>query len=433
MVASTGFDISVANGILKTVFDKKDIVAQMQDESTYAKTRKKVSTKFGLALNSAIQNQRNQSIGIRNSGSNDNQDLPNVSNPSYAQPTFQPVTNYLRLYLSGKAQRRALSGSDAASFGGNVAMLTMDITKAYWRDNDFRGFNVSTPSGNKTGCRGVLNNSAYVTGTAVTFTIDASTGAFHRRFALLQGLQPGMNIDVYSKTTWTRAAQITVTTTDPAAGTFVGTLSDDLAATADEWYLFRNGDFNQDIAGLGDIIDNGTYTTSYAGETTGGLWQGHVLANGGTLRDFTPAVMDRARLLSRKENGDKKLEAWMTYGMYEALLGYVQRTISLQKGMGNAPVQANVAGDVDQWAKNVDIISCALAPAYEIAIIEPGAIDFLEETPLKPVSIGDKEGQFFQRIAGKDNWEAVMVHEFQQRTLRRNLHTRIVDMNQPLY
>jgi hypothetical protein len=419
--------------MLKTVFDDKDIVAQMQDEANYAKTRKKVSTKFGLAFNSATQTQRNQSIGIRNSGSNDNQDLPDVSNPSYSQPVFQPVVNYLRLYMSGKAQRRALSGSDKASFGGNVAMLTMDITKAYWRDLDFRSFLVSTPSGNKTGCRGVLNNSAYATGSAVTFTIDATTGAFHRRFSILQGIQPGMRLEVYSKTTWTKAADIVVTTTDVAAGTFVGTLSADLAATADEWYLFRQGDFNQDIAGLGDIVDDGTYTSSYATLTTSGLWEGHVLSNSGTLRDFSPSLMDRARLLARKENGDKKLEAWMTYGMYEQVLNYVQRSIVMNKGMGNAPVQANVAGDVEAWGPNVSIKTCAQAPTNEIYIIEPAAIDFLEETPLKPLSLGEREGQFWSRVPGKDNWEAVLVHEFQQRTLRRNLHVKIVDLNQAAY
>lgn len=432
-----GFDITAANAALKRVFDKKGSVAQMQDEAPYSKSRRKVSQKFGAGLYSSIQTQRNQSIGIRNSGSNDNQDLPSISNPAFDDPNFEAVRTYGRIYASGKAVSRALSGDDLQSFLGNIGMLAMDWTLAYWRDCDFRAFNTSTATGNKKGCRGILNSGAYsASGTAQTFTLDVATGATHRRYRLCQGIQPGMLLDVYSKTTWTKAGQILVSTSSMDTNpTFTGVLDTDLAATSDEWYLFREGDFDQDIAGLGDILDDGTYTTTYAGITTSGRWAGHVLSNSGTLRDFSPTLMNQAKLLARKEAGDKPVEAWMSYGMLDALEAYVQHTISLNKDMGNAPFRANVGGDVEAWGANTTIKVCAMAPAHSIFLFQPDRIDYLEQESLGPVKLGNEGGKdsFWTRVTGKDNWEAAFVHEFQQRTLRRNVGVKIEDLNQSTF
>lgn len=432
---SNGFDITAATAALKRVFRTGGPVSQMQDEAPYSKSRRKVSQKFGAGLYGSLQTQRNQSEGIRNSGSNDNQDMPNIGNPAFEAPTWTAVRVYGRLYTSGKAVSYALSGDERQSFLGKIGMLAMDRGLAFWRDADFRYLNTSTATGNKTGCRGILNNSAYVAGAAVSFTLDVATSATHRRYKLLQGLAPGRRLDVYSKTTWTKAASIVVSSVDPTSNAFVGTLDQDLAATADEWYLFREGDFNADVAGLGDIIDDGTYTTSYAGLATSGLWEGHVLANGGTLRDFSPSLMSQAKLLARKENGDRPLEAWMTYGLYDKLTEYIQRVIVLNKDMGTAPFKANVGGDIEAWGPNISIKVCAQAPAHEMFIIQADKVDYLEQEAYGPVTLGESGGKdvLWQRVSGKDNWEALLVHEAQQATQRRNLHVKIADLNQSTF
>lgn len=436
---SNGVDIVAANNVLKRVFGNRKAVVQFEAAAPYFKSRKKVPKGFGAGLWEGIQYSDIQSIGVRNSNGNDNQDMPLATAPAWDQPNWDAVRKYVRIPLSGKAQSRAFDNDNVQSFMGGVADLTASATRAYYKDQEFCVFNTSTPSGNKTGCRGILNNAAYTSGggnTLNTFTLDTST-AQSRRYRALQGIFQGMYLDVYDKSTWTLAATIQVTLADELAGTFQGYINADLAGTSDNWYLFRNGDFNQDVIGLGDIIDDGTNTTTYGSLTTGGLWKSYVLANGGTLRDFSPTLMNQAQLrLEKRNDGVEKMEAWMSYGMKEQLLAFYQRTIISTKGMGTSPFSVNVGGDVDKWGPNFDIRTSPRFPSHEIHLILPKAIDILEQQPFGPVSIGGGTGttpQFFMRLPGKDNWEALLRHDYQQRTLERNKFIKIADINQNSY
>ena len=59
-----GFDYTVANTIVKRIYDDKDTVSQLQDQAPYFKSKKKVSVELGEALYSSIQTGRNQAIAI---------------------------------------------------------------------------------------------------------------------------------------------------------------------------------------------------------------------------------------------------------------------------------------------------------------------------------------------------------------------------------
>lgn len=432
-----GLDMAQVSTVLKRVQEGVP-VEQMMSEANYSKSRKRSGKGFGAGLFNTTQTARNQSIGIRNSGAvgstNDNEDMPRISAPSYANPQYDAVRDYLRLYISGKAASRALSNDEKQAYTKDVAGQVYDLQTAYWRDYDFRGLNSSTTNGSKTGCRGILNNATYNASpsTAITFTLDITTNTTGRGLKMCQGLEPNMAIEVYNSTGWTVAALIIVASVDPVNSTFTGTLSDTLAGTSDAWYLFREGDFNRDLSGLGDIIDDGTLTTSYAGLTSSGLWTGHVLGNSGTLRSFAPTFMNQAMLLARKENGDRPVQAWMSYGMYNELLGYVQRVTQLNKEQGNTPFKANIGGDLELWGKNTELQYSSKARAHEILLIQSDKIDYYEQEPLAPISFGKQGGRdvLFQRIPGKDNWEAVYVHEATQRSLRRNLNVKVTDLDQ---
>ncbi len=429
-----GLDMSAVSGVLKRVQEGIP-VEQMQSEAPYSKSRKYSGKGFGAGLFNATQTARNQAWGIRNSGgTNDNENMPTISAPSYANPSYNSVRDYGRMYISGKAANRALTADEKQTFLKDMASQAYDLQTGYWRDLDFRALNASTVTGKKSGCRGVVNAAGYGASpaAAITFTLDTSSTTTARKLSLCQGLEPNMTLDVYESVGWTPVAKILVASVDPTTSTFTGTLSENLAATSDLNYLFREGDFNRDIDGLGDIIDDGTLTATYAGLTSSGLWTGHVLRNGGTLRDFSPTFMNQATLLARKENGDKPIEAWMSYGLYEQLLGYIQRVSQVIKDQGNAPMKANIGGDIEMWGKNITMKQNAKAPAYEMLLIQTEKIDYYEQVPLGPLTFGtDGKGnaELFERIPGKDNWEAVYVRESQQRSLRRNLNVKIEDLN----
>ena len=437
MAFPNGVDINAANAVLKRVFGSKKAVLQFEAAAPYVKSRKKVAQKFGAGLYDAIQHSDIQSIGIRNSGAGiDNEDMPDPSSPEWDQPNFDAVRRYGRITLSGKAQSRAFSGDALQSFQGDVADLTASLSRSFYKDEEFACFNTSTATGAKTGCRGVLDSTAYTTG-ANTFTLDVATGPTQRRYRALQGIARGMKLDVYQKSNWAKVATIIVTGINETNSTFTGTLSDDLAGTSDSWYLFRAGDFNKEISGLGDIIDDGTYTTTYGGLTTGADWVGIVLANSGNLRDFSAPLMNEAQLrLEKRNEGDEKMEGWMSYGMQQEVLAFYQRTISSQKTMGEGPFKINLGGKAEEWGPNFELKESPRMPSHCIYLVLPSAVDFLEQQPFGPVSLGmGKNGadRFFVRIPGKDNWEALMVHEFQQRTLTRNKMVKIDDMNQGNY
>lgn len=434
------FDITTANGALATlkrVYQEGEPMSQLPSETYYLKARKRKRQDFGAGLYDTIQTSRDMSFGVRNTAGTDNEDLPETSAPTFDNPNWDTARGYLRLVMTGKAADRALSGNAKQGFLRNINWRVQDITTSWMRDLEFRCLNTSTATGNKKGCRGVLSNAGYTAAASVTFTLDITANATARRYKLFQGIEPGHLLDVYSKTTWTKVARIKVATTDPVAGTFVGSLDNDLAATLDEFYLFNQGDFDKDINGSGDIIDDGTYTASLGGVTTAGLWEGYVLGNSGTLRDFNPGMLDEASLIGIKRTGGQKTQSWMSFGMKAALMGYIQRIIAVQAPAGNKmPYKVNPAGEVEEWGPNSSINTSAFMPAHEIHIIpNEDGIEIEEQVPFGPLVLGKngKKDVFWQRLPAKDTWEAILVHELQQRTRRRNPMVKLLDLNQSTF
>ncbi len=424
-----GFDMTVANNIVKRRFDDKDTISQLQDQAPYFKSRRKTPADLGQDLMGSIQTGRNQSIGIRNSGGVDNEALPDISQPSFQEPIWDTVRIYDRIYVSGKAADR--TSAKERSFAAGIAFLVDDMNKAHYRDLEGRAFNGSTASGAKTGCRGTLDNTAYAPGAGLTFTMDIATADTNRRYKRAWRIHEGMTLDVYAKSTWAKAAEIVVTTVNHANSTFVGSLNVALAGTADEWYLFRKGDFNRDVYGLLDIIDDGTLTSSLASLTTTGLWAGHRGGNSGTLRTLTPDILDEALLTSQEENDIDPSEAWMCRQVYKALLLMHQRNIILNKSMGNEPIKANLGGSVEDY-DGAAIKRSTLVPAHYMAITQKNDIDILEQVPYGPVNFGQNKTRdaFWRFVPGYDAYEAVFCHEWQQRTRRRNLHYLIADIDE---
>lgn len=435
----TVIDINAANAALKRVYGNPKAALQFEVAAPYYKSRTKENVKIGAGLYDGIQTQDNQSLGNRNTGTGiDNEDLPVPTAEAFDQPVFDTVRTYGVIALSGKAVNRAMEGLPLQSFMGDIGARAMSLGRSYAKDADFRLFNTSTLTGSKLGARGVLNNSTYAASTAAqTFTLDTTTDATCRRYKLLQGIAKGMRLQVYSKTTWTYASTLVVTSINENNGTFAGTLSDSLAGTSNEWYLFREGDFNRDVAGLGDIIDDGTYTTTYAGITTGGDWQGVVLANGGTLRDFSAPLMNTVQLrLEKRNDGDEQMEGWMSYGMRGEVLAFYQRMIQVQKEQGTSPFKVNIgsASNDLQWGPNFTLKTSPRMPAHEIFFATQKVVKLLIQQPWGPVNIGGSgnsdKARYFQRVSGKDNWEAAFVEEAQQKTIERNKLVKLADINQ---
>lgn len=436
---STIIDISTANGVLaalKRTYQEGEPMSQFPEETYYTRAMKPKRRSIGAGLYDDIQTKQNQSYGLRNNGSNDNQDMPESLAAVFQAANWDMARGYLRLVLTGKAANRALSGGEKASFIRNLAFLQSDIENAWAKHLEFSLLNTPSATGSYSGVCGVLNNAGYVAADAVTFTLDITTNATCRRYKLFQGIQDGQKLDVFRVSTGAVVASIIVDTVSLSAGTFTGSLSADIAATSNEFYLVNQGDFNQDVNGLGAILDDGTYTSTLGGVTTGGQWVGTELDGSGTLRDFAPDFMDRASLTAIKANGGKPTQAWMSFGMKQQLMAYIQRVVQINAPSGGkSPIKVNPAGDVDSWGPNASIHTSAYMPAHEIFIIQPEGILIEEQEPLHPVMVSgsSERPNFWQKLPGKDTWEATLVHEVQQRTRRRNVHVKISDLNQPTF
>lgn len=429
------FDYVQANGALNTmkrVYQAGEPMGQFPEETYYLKEQKKTRKGFGVGLYDEIQTKQNMSFGQRNNGSTDNEDLPNNAQPEFESVNWNTSRGYMKLTVTGKVANRLGTGD---SFLKGISWMRADIENAWKKDLEFRCLNTPSATGNYLGLRGVLDNTGYTAGSTVTFTLDVATNATFRRYKLFQGIQDNMELDVYNGTS--KVATITgVRSIDVAASTFVGDLSVDIPATASTFYLYNQGSFNQDLNGLGGIIDDGTYTTSLGGLTTSPPWESYSLGNSGTLRDFAPAQMDELSLRGIKANGGKAVHSWMSFGMKQQLMAYAQRVVAINTTAGSkSPFKVNPSGDIEQWGPNATMKTSAFMPAHEIFLIQKDGIIIEEQQPLMPVTVGvnGSSENFWQRLPGKDTWEAVLVHDVQQRTRRRNVHFRYVDLNQPSF
>ena len=186
------FDLAQANGALATlkrVYEKKEPMLQLPEETYYLKKIKKTRKRIGAGFYDNIQTSQNRSFGIRNTGSGiDNEDLPDNSAPTFSNANWDMARSYLILSLTGKASSRALSGDEQQGFLRNIAFLRADIENAYWKDCEFRCLNTPDATNNWNGLRGVLDSSGYTAGSAVTFTLDVTTNATARRYKLFQGI-----------------------------------------------------------------------------------------------------------------------------------------------------------------------------------------------------------------------------------------------------
>src|SRR5665213_401095 len=407
---STGVDINAAENLLKRVFGTEQPVLQFQSEAPRFKAMRKKPFGFGAGVYDSIQNSDIQSLGISN---------------------------------SGKAQSRAFNNDEKQAFSRRLMELIASVSRSHYQAQEFSIFNTSTYTGNYTGCAGVLSNTAYAGGgnpnNLNSYSLDTSI-AGTRRYANLQGIFPGMKLDVYSSANWAKVATIQVMVVDEVALTFTGYQDNATPAALTTYFLFRAGnasnpgDFNRDVFGTGDAIDDGTNTATYLGLASAGYWKSFVLGNSGTLRDFVPQVMNEVQLRAQKRNnGNRKMQAWMCYGMEEMLLAYYQRTIVSTKGMGDTPFKVNLGGSPDEWGPAFTINTSPRMCPYEIHVFAADDFQIKEAVPFGPVNLGDGKDatpNFWARVIGKDNWEALMRQEYQQVNLTRNKGFKIADLNQ---
>lgn len=441
-IGGNGLDINAMSTVLKNTFGNKAAILQYSSSSPRWKAVKKTQWGFGLGLFQAVQTGDIQSIGTRNSGPGvDGQALPDPTAPQWAQPSFGAVRRYQRMTVTGKAASYGLNNDQKQSFLHNVADVTASGIRAFNLDIEFGLFNQPTASGNFNGCRGILTNAAYPgggnAGNAQTYTLDTTTAAGWI-YGGLQGLYPGMKLDVVNITTKTVIATITVVWVDDLGLSFTGYSDNNIPAASLTNYLWRSGDFaNGDITGLGSIIDDGTYTTTYGNVVTGGYWKSFVLANSGALRDFTPELLNEIQTRAEKRNdGLTKNEAWMTFGMKKELLNYIQRTLLVQKdGESKAPFKVNIGGDIEEWGPSLTVKCSRAMLDHQIHIIAPTSITMQQQVPMGPLVLdgATREPSYWQRIPGFDNYEAVLCCEQQQITYERNRNFKVVDLNQTLY
>jgi len=349
-----------------------------------------------------IRTKRNQGLGARAEG----QALPVPGKQSY-ESAYIPLMNlYGSIQLTG--QTFALAEKNFQAF---ASALDQEVTglKEYLRKDLARQV-----YGDGSGTLAVAN----AAGSTTTFKCSDAQATY---------LEEDMVIDIYDNTDTLRASGKTITglssdgtTTTVTFTTAAGTSS----ASGD--YLVRTGNLNNEITGLGAIVqDEGELYG--VDPSTVPVWKSIVDDNGGTLRAFTEGLAIDICDQLRKKGGGTPTAAFMGLGVRRAyfnLLSQQRRiTNTLDFEGGFKALGFTYNGTEIPMVDDVD------SPSNEIVFLNEKEIKIYAEDDW---AFMDRDGSRWERVSdstGKyDAYSATMFRYMELGTHRRNAHARLKDL-----
>lgn len=342
---------------------------------------------------------RNEGIGATTDGGT----LPTAGNQSYKQTIVPMRYVYGRIQLTGPSMKATKSNEGAfvraleSEMKGLARDLKSDLNRQLYGDGS-----------------GLLATCA--SASTVNITVDSTAK-----------LRVGMKVDIIVKADGAVTAGVagaTITSITSATVFVVNTAPETPASIGSTYGVYRAGARNLEIMGLGGIVTNadpgsgalqGLAVASYP------YWKASVLANGGTPRAITEALMQTA-IDTVSQTGDGEVSAiYTTFGVrraYQALLTNTRQYVNTMELKGGAK-----ALDYNGMPLIADK-DCPLNTVY-----------FIDENALKFYRLSDwdwmqEDGAVLNRVANTDAYEATMYLYSELGTSARNAHCKLADITE---
>lgn len=338
---------------------------------------------------------RNEGIGAKAEGAS----LPTAGSQGYKDAIFPMRYLYGVITVSGPSI--AATKNSEGAFLKAVDSEMKGVTKDLKADLNRMLY------GDGTGRLAAATTNA---STSTTVTVDSTAK-----------LRVGMKIDIISGTT-ASVSNATITAINSATSfTHNGTA----AAVAASSYVYKAGAKDIEVMGLAGIVSN-------TDPITGGLqglavasypwWKASILANGGTNRSLTLALMRRALDTVETAGNGKTTAIYASHGVrraYEALLQADRQYVNTMKLDGG-----------------VETLVYDGLPIIADKDCQANRLYFVDESELVLAELGeggfnwmDEDGSILSRN-GKDAYDAVLYRYCELATRARNAHALLADITE---
>jgi hypothetical protein len=397
---------SVGSKLTKKIFEG-DIVRQMSEETHLLDHVRKTSIQLGTDVTNVVEVMTPQGIGSRA----DRAALPTAGNTTLANPVWDTIQQYIRIAITGKTWRR--TQGNVRAFAPALANAVKEAILAYNRELEWQ------LSADGTGKRFLLL-AAVAQGQNVTLTSAAGYN--------VRGMFEGMKIDVDDANGNPLLSGATVTAVDRVNLTVTvdDTQGVDLPING---IVYRAGNKAiGEIFGLNYLVNDATHGNAIVLglSSTPAWWQSTVLANGGTARAMTRALLDQAYVTSESANGKPPTIVTCDYIQYQNLLAMHTRPEIFANGSGKG-MTLDLHNKVAIYGE-ATVVRTNMGEPGVVVFGQSENFEMKENTKLDWIYEPDGKN-IWHYTPGFDEYEAVAIHDAQFILRRRNLHVRVQDLN----
>lgn len=363
-MADIGWANSVLNKLTKKMYEN-GVTQQFIMSAPFMEWVKKVPIDLGTDMTLAIQTSWAEGLGNRT----DRQPLPQAQAPDFLNPNYDVIDTYQTLEITGKEIER--TKSDKVALANYLTELLSGAHKNFWRDKEVEAFNDGT------GTRGIT-------------TADVAAGAgivlqMNTAYTPTIGIRVNQRLDIYNETV--TPAQKLATALVTAVNIKLGqvTLDQVDVDVPAGCYLYVEGNRNNEINGLGNLINDSTGAATVLGlSSTLSQWQSQVFNNSGTARNLTQELLDTLFYNIKQQNDEEPDAVWMdSVVQMVKWVAMVNRNFNVQGG--GQPVKINAQNKIVAFG-NAEVHTSSAARNNKIYMLQKNDIALRVARPYSPIT-----------------------------------------------
>ncbi|AHF07169.1 phage major capsid protein [Desulfitobacterium metallireducens] len=262
-----------------------------------------------------------------------------------------------------------------------------------------------------------LNRMFWGDGTGILSVCGTTTTATTVNVASTKYIRVGMTVDILTSATGAVVANGVAVLSVPSSTTFTVASA---VSTASTDAVYIHGSRNIEVMGLQGIC-SATLPIQTLDPATYAFWKANVLANGGTPRAITEALMQTA-MDTTETNSDGSTKAILTsFGVRRAYQSLLTNTRQYMNTM-----------DLKGGKKALDYNGLSLiadkdAPTGKVFFLDT---DYLKVYQLSDIDWMQEDGAILSRVAGKDAYGATLYRYLELGCSARNAQTVLADITE---